>query len=61
MAHDVNQRIITDDEALPCLAWASQNIAATTALLHGLLEAAMPEDRQAHYEICTLLERAVAQ
>jgi hypothetical protein len=28
--------------------------------LHGLPEAAMPEDRQAHHEIHTLLERAAA-
>ena len=61
MARDVNRMIIVDDEALPRFARESQNIAVAAALLHGLLEAAMPEDRQAHYEICTLLERAVAQ
>ena len=61
MAHDVNRRIIADDEVLPRFAWASQNIAAAIALLHGLPEAAMPEDRQAHHEIHTLLERAAAQ
>ena len=61
MARDVNRRIITDDEILPRFARASQNIAATMALLHGLLEAATPEDRQAHHEIRTLLERAAAQ
>jgi hypothetical protein len=44
MARDVNQRIITDDETLPHFTQASQNIATTTALLHGLLEAATPED-----------------
>ena len=60
-ARDVNQRIIADDEALPCFARASQNIATATALLHGLTEAAMPEDHQAHREIHTLLERAAAQ
>jgi len=61
VAHDVNQRIIADDETLPHFVWASQNIAAATALLHGLLEAATPEDRRAHREIRTLLERAAAQ
>ena len=61
MAHDVNQRIITDDETLSRFAGASQNIAATMALLHGLLEAATPEDRWVHHEIRTLLERAAAQ
>ena len=61
MASDVNQRIIADDEALPRFAWPSQNIAVAMALLHGLLEAATLEDRQAHREIRTLLERVVAQ
>ena len=45
IAHDVNRRIIADDETLPRFARASQNIAAAKALLHGLLEAMMPEDR----------------
>ena len=58
---DMNRRIIADDEALPRFARASQNITATTAFLHGLLEAATPEDRQAHREIRALLERATAQ
>ena len=31
------------------------------ALLNGLPKAAMPEDRRAHHEIHTLLERAAAQ
>ena len=48
MARDVNRRIIANHETLPHFAWASQNIAATTALLHGLTEATMPEDRRAH-------------
>ena len=61
MAHDVNQRIITDDEALPRFTWGSQNIAAVTALLHGLPEAMTPEDHRFHHEIHTLLESAVAQ
>ena len=56
VARDVNRRIIADDETLPHFARASQNITATMALLHGLLEAAMPEDR----EICMLLECAAA-
>ena len=61
MACDLNRRIIADDEALPRFARASHNIAAAVALLHGLLEAAMPEDHRAHHEIRMLLERAVAQ
>ena len=56
----MNWRIIEDDEALPHFTWASQNIAAMVALLLGLLEPATPEDRWAHREIRTLLERAVA-
>ena len=44
VARDVNRRIIADDETLPHFARASQNIVVTTALLHGLSEAAMPED-----------------
>ena len=60
-AHDVHQRILTDDGTLPHFSWASQNIAAATALLHGLPEAAMSEDRRARREIRTLLERAAAQ
>ena len=61
VARDVNRRIIVDDETLPRFARASQNIAAATTLLHGLLEAATPEDCRAHREIRTLLERAAAQ
>ena len=61
VARDVNRRIIADDETLPHFAQASQNITSATALLHGLLEAAMPEDRRAHHEIRTLLERAEAR
>ena len=57
MAHDMNRRVIAGDEALPRFAWASQNITAAVALLHGLLEAVTPEDRRAHHEIRTLLER----
>ena len=57
----IKRRIIADDEALPRFARVSQNIAAATALLHRLLEATTPEDRQAHHEIRTLLECAVAQ
>ena len=60
VAHDVNQRIITDDETLPRFTRASHNITTTTALLHGLPKAATPEDRQAHREIRTLLKRAAA-
>ena len=61
MARDVNRRIITDDEALPRFAQASQNISAMMALLHGLLEDTTLKDRQAHHEIRMLLERAAAQ
>ena len=60
-ARDVHQRILTDDGTLPHFARASQNIAAVTALLHGLPEAATSEDRRACREIRTLLERAAAQ
>ena len=60
VARDVNRRIIADDETLPRFAQASQNIAAATALLHGLPEAATSEDHRAHQEIRTLLERAAA-
>ena len=58
VAHDVNRKIITDDETLPHFTRASQNITAMMALLHGLLEATMSEVRRAHCEIRTLLERA---
>ena len=61
MARNVNQRIIEDDEPLPHFTRASQNIAAVAALLWGLLGPMTPEDRQAHFEIHTLLERAAAQ
>ena len=60
MARNMNRRIITNDEALPRFAWASQNITAAVGLLHGLLEVATPEDHRAHHEIYTLLERAAA-
>ena len=46
-ARDVHQRILIDDGTLPHFARASQNIAAATALLHSLLEAATFEDRRA--------------
>ena len=46
-ARDVHQRILTDDGILPHFAWASQNIIIVTALLHGLPEAVMSEDRRA--------------
>ena len=59
-ARNIHQRIITNDGTLPHFARASQNIAATTALLHGLPDATTPEDHRAHHEIRTLLERAVA-
>jgi hypothetical protein len=61
MARDVNRRIIANDEALPRFARASQNIAIVAVLLHGLPEAATPEDRWAHHKIHNLLERAAAQ
>jgi len=59
--HDVYQRILTDDGALPHFTRASQNITAATALLHGLPEAATSEDHRAHQEIHTLVERVAAQ
>ena len=43
LARDVHRRILTDDGTLPHFARASQNIAAATALLHGLPEAATSE------------------
>ena len=61
MARDVNRRIIVDDEALPHFAWVSQNIAAASALLYGLLGTTTPKDHWVHREIHTLIERAVAQ
>jgi hypothetical protein len=61
VAHDVNQRIITDSETLPHFVRASQNIAVAMALLHGLPEATTPEDRWVYREICMLLERAAPQ
>ena len=61
MAHDMNRRIIKDDEALPHFTRASQNIATAVALLQRLLGPTMPEDHRAHHEIHMLLERAMAQ
>ena len=58
---DVHQRIVTNNGTLPHFARASQNIAATMALLHGLPEAVTSEDRWFRQEIRTLLERAAAQ
>ena len=46
-ARNVHWRILTDDGTLPHFARASQNIAAATALLHGLPEATTSEDRRA--------------
>jgi len=60
-ARTIHQRILTDDGTLPHFARASQNIAAVMALLHSLPEATTSEDRRAHREIRTLLERAAAQ
>ena len=59
-ARNIHQRILTDDGTLPHFTRASQNITATTALFHGLLEAATSEDQWVRREIRTLLERAVA-
>ena len=61
MAHVVNRRIIEHDEDTPHFTRASQNVAAMMALLQGLPEPATPEDRKAHHEIHTLLERVAAQ
>jgi len=60
-ARNIHQRILTNDRTLPHITLASQNITAATALLHGLPEATTSEDRRAHREIRTLLERAAAQ
>jgi hypothetical protein len=46
-ARTIHQRILTNNRTLPHFAWASQNITAMMALLHGLLEAMMFEDHQA--------------
>jgi len=59
--HDMNQRIIEDDEALSHFTQASQNIATMAALLWGLPEPTTPEDHWAHREIRTLLKRAAVQ
>ena len=61
VAHDMNRRIIEDDEALPHFTQASQNIAAVAVLLQGLSRPAMPKDHWAHHDIHTLLERVAAQ
>ena len=59
--HDVNQRIIEDDKSLPHFTRASQNIAATVALLQGLPKPTTPEDHWTHHEIRTLLECTAVQ
>ena len=53
--------IIEDNKALPHFTRASQNIAVVVALLRGLSGPVTPEDRRAHREIHTLLERAAVQ
>ena len=57
----MNRRIIEDNEALPHFTRARKNIAAAAALLWGLSGPVTPEDRRAHHEIRTLLERAMTQ
>lgn len=59
MAHDVQQQIMEDNDGLPWFTQASQNIAATAALLCGLLVPATPEERKTQWDIYELLERAV--
>ena len=61
VAHDMNRRIIEDNEAHPHFTRASQNVAAVVALLQGLLEPVTPKDHRAHREIRTLLEHAAVQ
>ena len=56
MVRDLNQRIVEDDQALPHFARASQNIAASAALLGRLPVPATPQDQWAHREIHTLLD-----
>ena len=61
ISSDVNRRIVEDDEGLPHIARASQNIATMVALLERLSKLMTPEDHRAHCEIRTLLERATVQ
>jgi hypothetical protein len=61
IAHDVHRRIMVDDKGPPQFARASQNIAATTALLWGLSHPAIPKERKTQQEIRKLLERAAEQ
>ena len=61
MAHDVNRRIIEDDEGLLHFTRASQNIAAMASLLRGLPEPSTPEGHWAHHEIHMLLEHMAVQ
>jgi hypothetical protein len=61
VACDVHRRIIEDDDGLSHFAWVSQNIDVVVALLRGLLEPTTPDECQAQWEICTLLERAAVQ
>jgi hypothetical protein len=44
ITHDVNWRIVEDDDGLSYFARASENIAAAVALLRGLLEPVTPEE-----------------
>ena len=56
MALDVHRRIIEDDDGVPHFTRASQNIAAVVAMIQGMLEPTMPDERRAHREIRTLLK-----
>jgi hypothetical protein len=62
-ARNVHQRICDDDggDHPPLFARASQNAAATAILLRTMPEPSTLDGRQAHKELCTLLEHAVVQ
>lgn len=61
MAHDVQRRIMEDDDGLPRFARASQNITAVAALLRGLPVPTTPEERKTQRDIRELLGHAAKQ
>jgi hypothetical protein len=62
-AHDVHRHICDDDDGdhPPLFAQASQNVVAIAILLRMMPEPSTPEGRQAHKELCALLEHAAVQ
>lgn len=60
-AHDMNRRILKDDEGPPRFARASQNIVVAPAFLEELLEPTTLEGRHTHKKMCVLFERAARQ